>query len=584
MEVTEPNGNISNTELVNELIEIQNKYELLKITFDEEIREKEEERKVLEKLIDASEELIQLHGDTHNYSKILHFMMEISGAKYAALNIFDSNGLDFSTVAFSGIKENFKKGFSLLGFDLTNKHWKYDPLRAEKTRDQTITRFEQLQDLTNDVISKSVINLLVKTFSIGEVFIVKVSKDNKVLGDFTLLFSKGDTLLHPRMVNLFVHQVGLFIERNTTINSLKESEARHTSMISNISDIIEIVDYEGVIKYVSPNIEKWFGWRPLELIGTQSRATVHPEDLEKLQKMFLTLQKRDNSLLTLDYRYKCSDGIYKHVELTATNLFNDQIISGVLLNFRDITYRKKTETELQKKNDELTELNAEKDKFYSIIAHDLRNPFNSFLGLTQILVDELPNLTGEEIHEIAENLRTSAINLFRLLENLLEWSRIKQGLVPVYLEKLELLPVINESLESLLEPARIKRITIAYDVPAGFLVKADSNILQTILRNLVSNSVKFTPKGGKIILSARTSGDNGAEISVKDSGIGMSQIMVDNLFRLDFKTNRKGTDGEPSTGLGLIICKDFIDKLGGKIRVETEERKGTLFQFTLPGN
>jgi PAS domain S-box-containing protein len=578
------NKNKTNEELKIELQDLQGKYNLLKTTFEKTLDDKEDEKIFLEKLINASEELIQFHEDTHNYSKILQIMLDISGAKYGALNIFDSNGLDFTTVAIEGVNENLKKIGSLLGFDLINKHWKHDAFRAEMTKNSTITRYEYLHDLTNDVISKTIIHLVEKTFNLGETFIVKVSKENKVLGDFTLFFQKNETLLHNKMVNLYVHQVGMFIDRNRIINSLRESETRHSSMISNISDIIGIVATDNVLKYLSPNIEKWFGWKPIDLAGTNIFTTVHPDDLEQMQKTFSAHLENDNSIITVEYRYQCRDGSYKPIELTATNLVKNPIIHGILLNFRDITDRKKTEVQIQLNNKELIKLNAEKDKFFSIIAHDLRNPFGSFLSLTQILAESLPTLTTDEIQEIADSMKSSAANLFNLLENLLEWSRIQQGLVPVNNKVIQLLPVVNEGIETVKESAKLKNIDIVTDIPDKLEVYADSNILQTVFRNILSNAVKFTPRGGRIGLSSKAFNDRSIEIQINDSGIGMSQTLLNNLFRLDVPTNRKGTDGEPSSGLGLIICKDFIEKLGGNIWVESIEHKGTGFHFTIPYN
>jgi len=175
----------------------------------------------------------------------------------------------------------------------------------------------------------------------------------------------------------------------------------------------------------------------------------------------------------------------------------------------------------------------------------------------------------------------SATNLYRLLENLLEWAKIQRGLVHFEPGLLVLRQIVEESLIGIREPAQNKGIEITYDIPDNLKVFADSNILQTIIRNLVSNAMKFTPKGGKISVSAKTTGDKGVEISVKDTGIGMKPEMIDNLFRLDVKTNREGTEGEPSSGLGLLLCKEFVEKHGGKIWVESEVGKGSTFHFTL---
>lgn len=240
------------------------------------------------------------------------------------------------------------------------------------------------------------------------------------------------------------------------------------------------------------------------------------------------------------------------------------------------------EEEIKNQNDKLQELNATKDKFFSIIAHDLRSPFNSFLGMTQFMSEELPSLKMSQIQEIAVKMSKSANNLYRLLENLLHWSSMQQGLIPFNPEIVQLLPVVDESITMVLEPAKFKGIEINCNIPDDVVVFSDTNLLQTVIRNLVSNAVKFTPKGGKVSLSAKATTDSNIEISIQDSGIGMNQALLNDLFKLDVKTTRKGTNGEPSTGLGLLLCKEFVEKHGGQIRAESEVGIGSTFRFTLP--
>jgi len=248
----------------------------------------------------------------------------------------------------------------------------------------------------------------------------------------------------------------------------------------------------------------------------------------------------------------------------------------------NVTERIAAVQEIKLKNEQLQKLNAEKDKFFSIIAHDLRTPFNSFLGLTQIMAEDLRSLKMSQIQEIAVSISKSANNLYRLLENLLQWSQIQYGAIPFNPEAVQLSLVAGESIELIHEFAKSKGIEITYEIPDNSVVFADSNMLQTIIRNLISNAVKFTPKGGRVNLSAKATDDKYIEISIKDSGIGMNQTLINNLFRLDIKTNRTGTEGEPSSGLGLLLCKEFIEKHGGKIWVASEVGKGSEFYFTLP--
>ena len=249
---------------------------------------------------------------------------------------------------------------------------------------------------------------------------------------------------------------------------------------------------------------------------------------------------------------------------------------------RDITDRKKAEEEIKLKNELLQTINAEKDKFFSILAHDLKGPLSSFLGVTQILAEGIQNMSLEEIKEITINMKESAYNIYDLLENLLEWSRLKRGLMEFNPEKVNVKQITITCLEVLKESARKKNILIGSSFPADIEVNADLHMLETVIRNLVSNAIKFTPIGGKVAVEVKNIGDQSIEVKIIDSGIGMSPELKDKLFLLNEKTSRKGTEGEPSTGLGLLLCKEFIEKHGGKIWVESEVGKGSTFNFTIP--
>ena len=260
-------------------------------------------------------------------------------------------------------------------------------------------------------------------------------------------------------------------------------------------------------------------------------------------------------------------------------------INSILLNHQKTIEAqseelKVTAENLEQTNVELTNLNATKDKFFSIIAHDLRSPFNIFLGLTEVMAEELPNLTMDKLQEITASLRNSAINLYRLLENLLQWARMQRGLISYNREMLELLPIVDESVAIAKETAKNKDIVLSVDIPENLKVFADFNIIQMVVRNIVSNALKFTKEGGKVSILA-SAVENFVIVSVEDSGIGMSKDLIENLFRLDVTTNREGTNGEPSTGLGLIICKELIEKQGGKLWVESKEGIGSVFHFSM---
>jgi signal transduction histidine kinase len=198
------------------------------------------------------------------------------------------------------------------------------------------------------------------------------------------------------------------------------------------------------------------------------------------------------------------------------------------------------------------------------------------------MANEKRSFSDYEKKDMALSLNRSAQNTFDLLENLLQWSQMDQGITTYNPQKLLLKDIIAECVNLVAEQAREKNIALFEEIPCELHVFADINMLKTVIRNLLSNAVKFTCDEGKVTISAGSAGNNMIDISVADSGIGMSDQMLEGLFRIDVNTKRAGTNGELSTGLGLILCKEFVESHGGKIRAESVENKGSVFHFTIP--
>ena len=250
----------------------------------------------------------------------------------------------------------------------------------------------------------------------------------------------------------------------------------------------------------------------------------------------------------------------------------------------EVKARIATHLKISYQNLKLQKLNAEKDKFFAIIAHDLRGPLGGFMGLTEILDDESQDLTEKERKELTSDLKNSARSTFDLLEQLLEWSQLERGLAEFKPQTLELQNITSESIQSFLEIARVKSVDLVLDIPGELMIFADKNMLQTVIRNLTSNAVKFTPQGGKVTISGHKLDNGTVVLEVVDTGIGMDAEMIRNLFRIDVNTKRPGTNGEHSTGLGLILCREFIGKNGGEIKVVSQPGKGSVFSFSIPFN
>lgn len=273
-------------------------------------------------------------------------------------------------------------------------------------------------------------------------------------------------------------------------------------------------------------------------------------------------------------------GKQKKVDLSSTIVdFNGERV--FLTTGLDITEYKKLLREIRENEATLRELNAQKDKFFSIIAHDLKNPFNGILGISELLLEQINEKDYTGIDEYASLIRQSSKSAFELLNNLLEWARAQTGKV-VYAPKIfNLSKLIEENIALLKSNADQKDITIGKAMPEGINTFADEQMISTILRNLISNGIKFTHKGGEIRIAVEQT-EKEIIISVADNGIGIESERIQDFFRIDKNTSTPGTNNEEGTGLGLILCKEFVGKHNGKIWVESMRGRGSVFYFTLP--
>jgi PAS domain S-box-containing protein len=259
---------------------------------------------------------------------------------------------------------------------------------------------------------------------------------------------------------------------------------------------------------------------------------------------------------------------------------NGEIV-GVIGTVHDITERKRAELALKESERILLQLNTDKDRFISILGHDLKNPFNNLLGLSEVLIEDIRNLDIDEIEDIANNIYKSARTTYNLLEDILMWARTQQGKIPFKPQILSFRDICMNILETLNPNANAKNITINYSATDEINIFADIDMLKTVLRNLVSNAIKFTNKNGAISINAEENSGN-VTISISDNGIGIPPDDLTKLFDISQVLTTKGTAKETGTGLGLLLCKEFVEKHGGKIWVESEVGKGSDFKFTLP--
>jgi len=455
-----------------------------------------------------------------------------------------------------------------------NQHW-LDTLGY--TREEVIGKW------FGDFLSPAFREVFQKQFSIFKA-------EGKIHSEFKIVHKNGKSL-YIAFEGLISYNVdGQFrqthcilqdiTESKLTENKLKESEEKYRFMFANNPQPNWIYDIE-TLSFLEVNeaaIEH-YGYSKEEFLSMTLKNIRPAEDVSALlEDVRLNTNSYNNAG---EWRHLKKNGELIFVEITSHSvIYSGRKARHVLIH--DITDTIWAEVEILRKNEELLKVNAEKDKFFSVIAHDLRGPLSGLKGLTEAMAENSLDISPEEFHNLAVAMKNSAENIFRLLENLLEWSRMQRGLTTFVPESILLSSVIYENMNYFIEEATKKEITVSFEIPVDLFVLADKNMLESILRNLTSNAVKFTPRGGKIAVSARVDSDKLVQISIKDSGIGIKKEMIANLFRLDAESSRKGTEGEYSTGLGLIICKDFIERHGGKLTIESEVGKGSIFNFTLP--
>lgn len=253
---------------------------------------------------------------------------------------------------------------------------------------------------------------------------------------------------------------------------------------------------------------------------------------------------------------------------------------------QELAERRRAEAALQQANKELTKLNADKDKFFSIMAHDLKGPFMPLLGNAQLLAEETEDFTSEDIKLMAGSMYRSTKRVLDLLEDILQWARLQMGRIEYRPDRINLTEIVIRNIELLQDNAVYKNITLKNELTEKLFVYADAYMIDMVLRNLISNALKFTPTAGQVTILARTTKQTGSpelvEVSISDTGVGISQADIEKLFKIDVHHSTPGTADEEGTGLGLIMCHEMIKQNGGDIWVESEVGRGTIFTFTVP--
>jgi two-component system sensor histidine kinase/response regulator len=438
---------------------------------------------------------------------------------------------------------------------------------------------------TNGIISQKAEKLLAK---LDEISNLTIKKDDELYLDLVQLGNAFNRRMLILIILIFLFSLVInFIltrniaERKQVEEALRLSEDRFKYFFehSTIGESLTLPTGEINVNQAFCEI---LGYSLPEFKNTKWQEITHPEDIELTQREVdqLLSGKRDSTRFVKRFIHK--DGSVVWVDLSSS-IRRDADGSSLYLmsSVIDITESRQAEKALKENERKLYQLNIDKDRFISILGHDLKNPFNNILGFSEVLIEDVRKLNIDEIQDIAKNINKSVRITNKLLEDILMWAKMQQGKIPFKPQNLSITEICRDTLEILNQAASAKNISINCLFPDQLNVFADNDMIKAVLRNLVSNAIKFTNSGGAINISAKQNSEN-VTISVSDNGVGIPVESLPKLFDISQVLTTTGTSEETGTGLGLLICKEFVVKHGGNIWVESEAGRGSEFKFTLP--
>lgn len=365
------------------------------------------------------------------------------------------------------------------------------------------------------------------------------------------------------------------------------SQNKEDSSVRKFSELINVFDDEffwfkdepGGI-YYSDNFNSLTGFQPTEL--TSFEEIIFKEDLLYYKKTFIEAAENYQSDFDLEYRITTKNEQIKWLK-EDVKIFRDEdgVISRTIGRVSDITCFKDKAIQMGNINIELKKENADKDSFLSILSHDLKSPFTSILGFTEILLKD-SSYTESDKNEYLTYIHSSSEKLLKLINYLLDWSKLKSGRIKIELLKLNIKSLIYNSISSLTGTAVRKNIDIKVNAENNLFIKGDERLIGIVITNLFSNAVKFSPENSKVIINANQFNDDFIELVVTDSGKGISEVNKSRMFKIEKIYPAAGTSGEKGTGFGLILTKEIVEKHGGKLWFFTEENSGSEFHVTFP--
>ncbi len=366
------------------------------------------------------------------------------------------------------------------------------------------------------------------------------------------------------------------------LEELEKSEKRFKGIFKQATAGIAMALPSGIITEVNPKFCDIMGYSRKELLNLNVNRLTHPDDQQYgfTGVNLVSDKKYVSSQFEKRYIHKNGHIIWANVSLNWINGPDGNVSYGIAV-VEDVTQRKKNEQVLIQSEKELRELNAMKDKLFSIISHDLKNPMNNIINFSKLIDRNFETYDQEKIKKFNRYIHDSAASIYVLLENLLIWSHNQRQKPMLKGEEIDVHGLCENTIQLFTSMASQKHIQLQNTISPGTVCFADKEMISTVIRNLAGNAIKFTKNNGNISIHA-TREEDVLVVSVSDTGVGMDKETIENLFHPGPSLSTEGTAGETGNGLGLLICKEFIEKNNGKLWVESEPGKGTIFYFSLP--
>lgn len=450
-----------------------------------------------------------------------------------------------------------------------------------KIIEERIAIGKSLAEITFGSIPKQVDVALQKLTGITSFYGVAHIISGKLYGTTLLGFKKNQTPPSIGLLNSFGYMAALSLRRNIAEKALIQNEANLRRITDNIRDVVFVTDLNFNTTYITPSIERMHGDSVEQYLMRKPEERHPPESVEYLMAILAEELERDkdpsidkNRSRFVEAKLIKANGDLIHISMHISFLRNEQGIPiGIHGVTRDISELKNTEQMLR-------QLNADKDRFMQILAHDLKNPIANLVSLSDVLRKNYWSYDTEKIEKLLDLFNKFSLSTFNLLQDILLWSKAHSGKINPNLQKIDFVSICNGLASDFSPMLKQKGITFEYPQTSISMV-ADRNMMATVMRNLVSNAIKFTNIDGKVIVTTRNE-SNSITISVIDNGVGMSADDQQKLWNFSNPHTTTGTAKEQGTGLGLVICKEFVEMHGGKIWVESEIGKGSRFSFRLP--